>query len=71
MKKILTPGERWEQGIEHHPQSIRLFRQIARYDWELNNDYFRWKSGGDGDNGEQLLYLLDIIVEQDGLVDSE
>ena len=55
------PGVRWEQGIPHHPRSKAMFDLIARYDFERNNDYFCWKSGGDGDNGETLMYVMDMI----------
>jgi len=54
-----TPGERWEQGIPHDPRSVSLFKSIMKLDWDLNSDYFGWKVGGDGDNGEVLMYLLD------------
>jgi hypothetical protein len=62
-KKILDPGERWENGIPHHQKSKDLYNKIAKLDWDHNNDYFCFKSGGDGDNGEQLMYLLDMIFE--------
>jgi hypothetical protein len=55
--------KRWEQGIPHHPKSIRLFKQLADVDFRLGGDYFCWKSGGDGDNGEHLMYEMDIIFE--------
>jgi len=58
-------NKRWEQGIEHHPKSEELYKRIADADWKYLNDYFCWKSGGDGDNGEFLMYLLDIIFEED------
>lgn len=60
----LTIEERWKQGIEHDPQSIALYRSIAAIDFEQNDDYFYWKSGGDGDNGEALMYILDVHFEQ-------
>jgi len=64
MKEVETNiQKRWELGIEHHPRSVELFEQIRRIDWE-NEDYFCWKSGGDGDNGEELMYILDIIFEK-------
>jgi len=28
------------------------------------DDHFCWKSGGDGDNGEQLMYQLDVLFER-------
>lgn len=64
-KKIYSVGERWEKGIDHHPKSIELFKKIAKIDWEQCGDYFCWKSGGDGDNGETLMYELDIIFDEE------
>ena len=57
-------GKRWENGVEHHPKSIELFKRIAEIDFEHMDDHFNWKSGGDGDNGEALMYLLDIYFEE-------
>lgn len=56
--------QRWEEGWDHDPRSIELYRSIAEIDFNENNDYFCWKSGGDGDNGESLMYLLDIHFER-------
>jgi hypothetical protein len=64
MKTELTIGERWEQGIPHDPRSIRLYQSIAKIDWEQCSDSFGFKSGGDGDNGETLMYLLDVHFAQ-------
>lgn len=65
MKHIETNiDKRWEQGMEHHPKSIELYKVIEKLDWDYGNDYFCWKSGGDGDNGEHLMYLLDIHFEK-------
>lgn len=50
---------RWEQGIPHDPRSEALARALAKIDAE-NDDRFDFRFGGDGDNGEDLLYLLDI-----------
>ena len=63
IKPVITPGERWERGIEHHAKSLALFRSISHIDFIYNDDYFGFKSGGDGDNGEALMYLLDIYFE--------
>ena len=57
--------KRWEQGTPHHPNSVTLFKRLAKIDYELCGDYFNWKSGGDGNNGETLMYELDIIFEED------
>jgi hypothetical protein len=34
-------------------------RWIAEYDFKFCDDCFCWKIGGDGDNGESLMYELD------------
>lgn len=57
--------KRWE--IAHHPKSIELFKKLAKIDIEFGNDYFGWRSGGDGDNGEHLMYEMDIIFETEEL----
>ena len=53
-------GERWERGIRHDPRSIAAYRDIADIDFHQCGDFFGFKSGGDGDNGEHLMYLLDM-----------
>lgn len=58
-----NPGERWEKGIDHHPKSIELFKFISAQDF-INGDQFYFKSGGDGDNGESLMYLMDMFFEK-------
>lgn len=54
---------RWEKGIPHHPKSIALFKKLADIDFKYGGDFFCWKSGGDGDNGEHLMYEMDIVFE--------
>lgn len=54
---------RWEEGIEHHPMSIRLMKFIVEHDFKDYRDYFCWKTGGDGDNGESLMYEMDAFFE--------
>ena len=56
-------NKRWEQGTDHHPKSKELFAALAKIDFKYCDDYFCWKSGGDGDNGETLMYELDIYFE--------
>jgi hypothetical protein len=55
---------RWENGVEHHESSKKLMERINQLDWEFLNGYFDFKTGGDGDNGETLMYLLDIYFEE-------
>lgn len=59
--------KRWEQGIPHHPKSIELMEALMDIDSKLCDDHFCWKKGGDGDNGETLMYEMDIHFDrQDG-----
>ena len=51
---------RWENGIDHHPKSVELAKHLEALDKE---DFFCWKFGGDGDNGEELMYHLDAYFE--------
>lgn len=68
MKSIETNiTKRWEEGIDHHPESEELVRQIAELDFNYGGDRFCFKIGGDGDNGKHLMYLLDIYFEQKDL----
>ena len=60
----LDIDKRWEQGIEHQEESEELYAEIADLDFTIGGDRFCFKSGGDGDNGEHLMYLLDIIFEK-------
>jgi hypothetical protein len=55
---------RWENGYDHHPESIKLYKEMEDLDYKHNNDYHCFKSGGDGDNGEELMYLLDMLFER-------
>lgn len=56
-------GKRWEQGMDHHPKSEEMLSILAEADWKYGGDYFCWKKGGDGDNGETLMYMLDVYFE--------
>jgi hypothetical protein len=55
--------DRWENGLPHHPMSERLMDFIADHDFADYDDYFCWKQGGDGDNGETLMYEMDAFFE--------
>jgi len=59
----LTNLDRWEKGIEHHPMSVRLMEFMAEHDFNDYGDYFCWKTGGDGDNGESLVFEMDAFFE--------
>lgn len=47
-----------------HPKSIVLMERVKDLDWELLDGYFDFQTGGDGDNGENMMYLLDIFFEE-------
>ena len=57
--------KRWENGTPHHHLSEKLVRAVADLDFKYAGDFFCFKVGGDGDNGEHLMYLLDIFFEQE------
>ena len=59
----LTSIDRWSEGVDHHPMSLRLMAFLESHDYKDYGDYFCWKSGGDGDNGETLMYQLDAFFE--------
>jgi len=59
----LTKIDRWGTGKNHHPMSERLVRFLCKHDFNDYNDYFCWKVGGDGDNGETLMYEIDAFFE--------
>lgn len=59
----LTVGQRWAHGVPHDDRSIGLAHAIADLDFD-NGDSFCFKFGGDGDNGETLMFLLDSYFEK-------
>ena len=63
MKRRLTINQRWEQNIPHDPKSVELYDFIEKLDFKECDDSFGFKSGGDGDNGETLMYLFDVYFE--------
>ena len=62
--RILTVAERWRQGIPHDERSKEIYKAISEIDFFEAGDYFDFKSGGDGDNGEHLMYLMDIYFTE-------
>ncbi len=54
-------NRRWEQGVPHDTRSEEILELLMQADV---NDYFCWKRGGDGDNGETLMFQLDILFAQ-------
>jgi len=64
----LTLIDRWSEGKKHHPMSLRLMEFLQEHDLNDYDDYFDWKMGGDGDNGESLMFEMDAFFE---MLDSE
>jgi hypothetical protein len=56
-------NKRWEKGVPHHPAAVAIFKLLEESDGLFGDDYFCWKSGGDGDNGESLMYSLSVLLE--------
>ena len=59
-KKLLTPEQRWEQDIPHHKKSLEVNALVDRIQDQEN---YGIKFGGDGDEGEIWLYMLDEFFE--------
>ena len=60
----MTPGERWEQGEPHDPRSEEMVQAMARIDFDQNGDELCIKMGGDGGNGETMMFLLDCYFAE-------
>lgn len=59
----LTNIDRWLEGTPHHPMSERLMQFLKTHDCNEYDDYFDWRTGGDGDNGETLMFQMDAFFE--------
>ena len=55
--------QRMQEGEEHDPRTLKLYEFISELDFNEGGDSFCFKSGGDGDNGELLMYLIDCFFE--------
>ncbi|CAB4196765.1 hypothetical protein UFOVP1290_285 [uncultured Caudovirales phage] len=62
-KRKLSIDDRWRQGIPHDHRSVKIAKGIAKIDDNENGSSLDLRFGGDGDNGEELLYLLDLYFE--------
>lgn len=54
--------ENYGFGKDHDPRSKEIYDHIEQLDF-INGDTFCFKSGGDGDNGEMLMDLLDVYFK--------
>jgi hypothetical protein len=62
-KKIKSIEQRWSDGDFHNPKSIALANALAKIDEKYGDSRLDLKFGGDGDNGEDLMWVLDIYFE--------
>jgi len=53
--------KRWEDGIDHYPESLQLVKLVNKLDKE---DSLGLELGGDGDPGETLAYFLDELIQR-------
>lgn len=61
--ELLDGNKRWEEGKEHHQLAKRIGKFLSEHDFADYGDSMGWSFGGDGDNGETLLYQLDAFFE--------
>lgn len=61
LSKQLNIASQNEVRESHHPKAKELMAFLKDIDFHDFNDYFCWKTGGDGDNGEVLLKQLDTF----------
>lgn len=59
----LVGVDRWSDDVKHHPKSERLMRFMQLHDDRDFGNYFDWRVGGDGDNGESAMYQMDAFFE--------
>lgn len=55
--------KRSSEGIDHDPRTYALFN-IIRYIDKNNDNICDLKFGGDGDDGDNLMYLFDIYFQE-------
>jgi hypothetical protein len=70
-EKGIVSIDRWADGVEHHPMSIKLMKFLSVHDFKDYNDHFGWSIGGDGDNGENLMYEMDAFFETLDIIDKK
>ena len=53
---------RWERGEERFDEAVQMAKDIADLDWLLSDNILELDFGGDGDNGEILIDLIDALL---------
>ena len=70
-KKVKAHGpvkDKWSLGESHHPLSELLVRTMAIIGWDKFS-HFDIRCGGDGDEGETMMFILDSYFEEFNGVD--
>ncbi len=62
LEKINSAGERWELGEDQSQEALIVAQAISRAD-SLDGGFLDFEFGGDGDNGEVLIYIIDMLIE--------
>lgn len=52
---------RWERGEPRLEEAEKIAQEIADLDWLLYDNVFDFDFGGDGDSGELLIDLIDVL----------
>ena len=55
---------RWAEGISHNADAELTAKMMSDLDRCHFSDSFKFKLGGDGDNGETLTYILDELFDR-------
>ena len=61
--KHISINKRWENGMPHDKRSVEMVEFMRMLDWEDNGGALDIQMGGDGDNGEYMMFLLDVYFE--------
>jgi hypothetical protein len=62
-ERQFSAERRYDDGAEHHTKAVKLMEFLMDYDYQEMGDSLGWEVGGDGDNGESLLYALSVYFE--------
>lgn len=55
--------DRWAEGTPHRRDVQKIVKLLSSIDEHFFQNYFDWRIGGDGDNGETLMYELDVVFD--------
>ena len=55
---------KWERGEERSDEAEQMARELADLDWLLYGNTLDFDFGGDGDSGEFLIDLIDVLLRE-------